>query len=251
MTDDKPSNSGSNQDPPEAGTTAVATYDAAMLNELANKGRAQFLQRIGLLQPLSDEAQGSDVFKAGMFTLGFGDDLAVLGSKDSRGRDKASQVLYGSCFRAVVGPWRPHALLIEKRAVLAESFDPFSDAFKAIQEEFLAKRKREGGGAQFGADYLFYLPDLQVFAVYFFSKTARAAIEHVERNSGKLIQISSRLVEAKNNWWVPEVVDLADQTYTPAEGKAHTFALSVFEEVKKKKDPKLAPVGDATTDRPR
>jgi hypothetical protein len=180
-------------------------------DELATKGATTFLNRISLLQPLSDAvSKGKPAnCKAGDFILGF-DNNAVL---------------FGREFEAVVGPWRPHAIYINDRKVESESFDSSSPEFKKIEEQ-TGQRVQ---GAAFGMDFLLWIPKIKQFGYFFFSKTARAEAPNALALQGKLSVFRAVFVETKRfKWWAPKVEAPAVTTYEPAPENKHKAALAIF-----------------------
>lgn len=151
----------------------------------------QGLLRVDLTQPLSHAVVEDKVpgIKQGIYTLGFGDSMKVL----------------GKTFYAVIGPWRPHAVLTVGKSLEKESFDPTSTAWKEIEARL--GTKVEGEGPKTGADFLLYLPERDSFAYFFFAKTARDAIPDAEALMGKLAKFEVYLVEtAKYKWFKPKVL---------------------------------------------
>lgn len=193
----------------------VAAVDRAMFDDLVNRGDPFFLKRLSLAQGLSDSVKKRKA-QLGDFTYGVGDELVNLGPK----------------VRLVVGPLRPHALHLIDGEVEAESFDPSDPVFKKIQSYAMSKTKRpQGDSPAFGMDCLFYIPEKNVFATYFFSKTARREARPLFDLAGQLIELYSVEVEGKkNSWYVPRV-QVLDQGANPPpviEGSLHATALASF-----------------------
>lgn len=159
-----------------------------------------FLKRLKVVQGLSKEVNKKQA-TPGDFVFGFGDGLINLAGQ----------------FQAVVGPYRPHALHLMGREVEAESFDDTSEEFKKIERRAkLRKNQREENeSAMYGLDFLFWLPGLGEYGVYFFSKTAREKAKPLLAAAGKLVTIKAELTETPEfSWYKPHVAKIEDVTST-------------------------------------
>jgi len=157
-----------------------------LFNELT-KG-PDFLTRMSLCHPLSDVVNKAGV-KPGNFYLNWGEEAIDLGNE----------------VVVVIGPWRPHALLLENKEAKAESFDPESEEFKSIQQ---TQKKGQETVPLVGVDYLLHLPEHNETAVFFFNKTAvRAAkdLAKLQQDGHRSALLTSFFNEGKkNSWWIPK-----------------------------------------------
>lgn len=163
---------------------------------LLAKGDAQFLQSVGIGQPLSDLVMAGKA-RPGDWILGWGDDARVIRDADCED---------GGVIHVVVGPERPHAQLMVDRKVVSESFVPDSPEFRAIEQEALSKRKGDSKRrASFGVDMLLWLITEGVPAVYYAKSTARREAGKILGFRGKPIALGVDKIERANTWWVPEM----------------------------------------------
>lgn len=201
--------------------TLVAQLNAEQLNELMTVGDALFLKRIALAQGLSD-ATTFGLARPGEFTMG----------KPKRPPEVSEDfVNLGNTIRVVVGPIRPHALLMEGREVLEESFDPKDPVFERIQAKAQARFKKKGKqNPMFGTDCLVYVLATKSFATISFMKTARREARPLIALSGQVVDIFAHLIEGKDNsWFVPRVRPLVDPVAPPQiTDTEHNAALSAF-----------------------
>lgn len=151
----------------------------------------------------------------GNFLVGFGDSLKNLGDS----------------FLAVVGPYRSHALYLVDNEVECESFDMQSADFKMIEKKAKGA-KVDGHAPMYGLDFLFWLPEVQQFGVYFFCKTAREnAKPLLVCGPGRLVTVKAELTETKkHSWYKPVIHDprSADGATAPT-GEALAEALEAFQ----------------------
>jgi hypothetical protein len=177
---------------------------------LLARGDKMLLQQVRMGQGLSKPVQAG-LCRPGEFYVGFKDTFLKLGNS----------------FKAVVSKFRPHALLMIDGKVDSESFDPKSEVFKKIEAEANGK-KREGRRPMFGLDFLFYLPECDRWAVYFFAKTARRNAKPLLTLEGKVVEISAKKIEnAKYTWFVPEVIQCVEEPPV-LDGASMADALSAF-----------------------
>lgn len=156
-------------------------------------GGDQFLQRITLLQKMSDGI--GDVGKVGEYVFGM--------DKDNLGNE----------VEVIVGPWRPHALVLVDGEVEAEAFDSADPLFQQIKGEAVKTKSRmiEGRTAMYGVDFLFFVIELQQFGTFFFTKTARREASKVEPLQGRRALLTSSLVETKRySWYTPKILAVPD-----------------------------------------
>lgn len=200
----------------------VAQLNAEQLNELMTVGDALFLKRIALAQGLSD-ATTFGLARPGEFTMG----------KPKRPPEVSEDfVNLGNTIRVVVGPIRPHALLMEGREVIEESFDPKDPVFERIQAQASARFKKgnKKRNPMFGTDCLVYVLATKSFATISFMKTARREARPLIALSGQVVDIFAHLIEGKDNsWFVPRVRPLVEAVSPPQiTDTEHNAALSAF-----------------------
>lgn len=187
----------------------VIRQDDAGLADLISGGSDAFVPRLDLLQP-SSPAVADDKGKPGEY-LFFGEQNL------------------GTAFPVVVGPWRPHALVMDSGQVAAESFDPNSEEFDSIMQESQSGKKTEGRTAMHGVDMLLWLPTIGKFAIFFFKKTARKEAPEFRKiastpDNPQVGEMYSHKVETTQyKWWVPKV--------RPWEGDPTTLQLPSKEEI--------------------
>jgi hypothetical protein len=194
------------------------------------KGDKLFLNRVQLVQPLSDCFLNSKpVCKPGDYVLGYGDAAVNLGND----------------VQVLVGHYRYHAIVIQDKKVEAESFDLDDPVYRSIEQEVLLRKKKEGRAAKFGIDFLLYFPSVTKFGVYFFAATAKKEAPEALKRQGKTARFKSLLVEAKGNkWFVPKVSD-GDGSQPVIDGKLLQTTLKVFTV------DKLPDEGEGDVERPR
>lgn len=179
----------------------------------------RFIPFLNLSQPLSDSVTGGTV-GPGHWTLGAGDDLVIIDDEDYQGTGK-DDLNRGGIVDVYVVDVRPHAIILQNKQPEAESFDPQSDAFKAIEaeEKRLKKAKVDGRAANVGLDILFYLTKTGQAAIYFAKGTAIREAEKILAYKGKgPIRLGVRKIVGKFTWWVPRVHGDA-QVPAPLDGK--------------------------------
>lgn len=175
--------------------------DGELFNELT-KG-PDFLTRMSLCHPLSDVVNKAGI-KPGNFYLNWGEEAIDLGNE----------------VVVVIGPWRPHALLLRNKEAELESFDPESEEFKQIQQ---TQKKSQEVVPLVGIDYLLHLPEHNETAVFFFNKTAARAAKDLYKlaeEGHQVALLTSFFNEGKkNSWWIPkaEPHQLDDAPALPAD----------------------------------
>lgn len=125
---------------------------------------------------------------------------------------------FGKTFVAVFCDWRPHAIMFDADGnVIAESFDPASEVFKAIKaKESGPKNPKERPGS--GADFLAWCPNNGVYGILPLMKTARRHIQPAYQLllAKKPAVVTSSLVEARGNAWYSPSIGEFRGTLDPA-----------------------------------
>lgn len=206
--------------------------DDALLTQVS-KPSSVFLIRAQLLQSMSDPVKlkkpktrkGTNP-EAGQFLLGFGDTAKIM--------DTHSPNADGTEFRAVMGPFRPHAWYMVNKEIQEETFT-VDDVYKKIEkkEKELKLVKKEGHAAKAGVDVLIYLPDYSCFATFMFAGSYRDRAAPVGQMRGKLVVFTSEFIPSKKygGWYKPklELCTLKDGDLSPSmPADQHQEAMEAF-----------------------
>ena len=117
-----------------------------------------FLPSIKLIQPTTDGVNDPDPpYTAGEFFV------------------KTNTINLSSQFRAIVAARRNHALLLENNKITKQSYDYESPLFQEIKN---TKNNREEGILSMSGkgDWLFWLPDYNIFVTYFCGKSSNRGL---------------------------------------------------------------------------
>lgn len=189
------------------------------LQELMTAGLASFLEPLSIAQPLSEACTGGGA-RPGDWLSGFGDDQIVVNDE----RDDEGGIVH-----VVLGPIRPHALLLVKKEVKSESFVQDSKEFQDIQKEAMSRSKDQERRAMFGPDFLAYRITSKKFCVYFCSKTARREAPALLEVLTRPVKLGVKKVEGKaGTWWVPRLVGVLQGDPPTIDGKLLEATLKVF-----------------------
>lgn len=112
----------------------------------------------------------------------------------------------GKAFVAHVGPWRPHAIRLRGRALDAESFDPSSLTYQAIEEEARQRRRGEERRARVGVEFLLWLPRARKLALFEFANRASGNARTAQARASELALFTTELVGV-SGWFVPVCQD--------------------------------------------
>ena len=133
----------------------------------------------------------------------------------------------GKSFVALIGPWRPHALVLLDRRVLAESFDPTSPVFAEIALEAQRRRRSERRSARVGAEFLLWLPRERRIALFEFSNRAtRNAITAHQRAGGLALFTTETL--GTGGWFMAVCQDVPPGRYRALPARRWATALEAF-----------------------
>lgn len=123
----------------------------------------------------------------------------------------------GDEMRAMLGPYRPKALLLVNNAVEVESFDPKSAEFIRVKAEAAA---RKGKGRAYrplvGPEFLLYVPGIGYGTFFFASTAAPMAKDAFELVGHPVVFTHENRSNVKGQWIVPKVKRF--------EGKPEEFA---------------------------
>lgn len=156
-----------------------------------------FLPRINLFQAMSKEVSKRKI-TAGEFGVTVGkDDLTKLGEKFSG---------YPLAFRF-------KAVDMRNKEKILNYFDQRTEEFKAIKEV----SKTSMSGCLCGLEFLFFLPEQDVFATYYLSSVSSLSeAQNIRNMIFKPATIKSKLVETeKYSWFVPVCIGCSDPMKEP------------------------------------
>ncbi len=160
-------------------------HDDKVFNELAKAG--EWLPRIQLFGGNSKEV------KRGTFAMGH---YGLVRSKDSI-EDIGAQ------FDCVVCAWHPKAM----RIIQGESIDNYYDPTKAEFHKIVADSEIEDSGCMYGPEFLVWLPQQSLFALFYFSnKTMRRESPNMRQLLLKAATVKAHLIETKKYSWHGPVV---------------------------------------------
>lgn len=133
----------------------------------------------------------------------------------------------GKSFVAFVGPWRPHALVLLRRTLHAESFDPASPTFAAIALEAQQRRRSAERSARVGAEFLLWLPRARRIALFEFSNRAACNAVAAHQRAGRLALFTTELV-GSGGWFMPVCVDAPEGRFRALPVRRWGHALDAF-----------------------
>jgi hypothetical protein len=183
--------------------SALVTQE--FFDDLAKRG--EYIPPISLFQKMSEAPDGVNI-KYGEF---------LFNQKEN----------WGKSFDAVPIVYRPHAMLIENKKVVKQTYKQ-----DKIFEEIKAMKDAGVNGALPGIDFLCWIPSKKIFAIYFLYKTAlKGAGQDFRANVGKFVTIQSKHVEHKGNAWeTPEVIPSTNSYEPPLEDDLNK-ALEMFKDI--------------------
>ncbi len=133
----------------------------------------------------------------------------------------------GKSFVAFVGPWRPHALVLLRRTLHAESFDPASATFAVIALEAQQRRRTAERSARVGAEFLLWLPRARRIALFEFSNRATRNAITAHQRIGGLGLFTTESV-GTGGWFMPVCCDALPGRYRVLPVRRWAAALEVF-----------------------
>lgn len=133
----------------------------------------------------------------------------------------------GKSFVAFVGPWRPHALVLVRRRIHAESFDPTSRTFAEIALEAQQRRRSADRSARVGAEFLLWLPRARRLALFEFSNRATHNAMTAHQRMGSLALFTTELV-GSGGWFMPACLDAPAGRYRALPVGRWAAALDAF-----------------------
>lgn len=133
----------------------------------------------------------------------------------------------GKSFVAFVGPWRPHAVLLEDRQLHGESFDPTSPVFAEIAREAQQRRRSEQRSARVGVEFLLWLPRARRIALFEFSNRATRNAVTAHQRMGALALFTTELV-GSGGWFMAVCQDPPPGRYRALPVRRWAAALDAF-----------------------
>ncbi len=133
----------------------------------------------------------------------------------------------GKSFVAIVGPWRPHAVVLKDRTVYAESFDPASPTFAEIALEAQQRRRTAERSARVGVEFLLWLPRARRIALFEFANRATRNALTAHQRVGGLALFSTELV-GSGGWFMAVCQDAPPGRYRALPVRQWAAAVDVF-----------------------
>lgn len=133
----------------------------------------------------------------------------------------------GKAVVAHVGPWRPHAVILVNRQVVAESFDERSPVFREIEQEARHRGRSAQRTARVGIEFLLWLPRARSFALFEFAGVSARTATTAFARAGRLALLTTELV-GTSGWFMPICQDAPAGRYRSIPLRRHALVLDVF-----------------------